>query len=123
MRHPKNFPITFCQTESDQPINDVIDWLIYYKKDYIRINYEDFVTKIFIDKSNIKLYFKNKEPDFNKVTSFWNRRRLFNYEKLTKLNNTPAYQMKHLINEWKNIENFIHFKLSQKKKFIYLLII
>ena len=110
--------ILILSEEQDQSTDDVIDWLIYYKKKFIRINYEDFVTRIYMDKSNINLCFENKILDFDAINSFWNRRGLINYEKLKKIGNTNDVQKRHLIDEWKIIDNYIHFKLCKKKGII-----
>jgi ATP-GRASP peptide maturase of grasp-with-spasm system len=107
--------ILILSEEQDQSTNNVIDWLIYYKKDFFRINYEDFVTKIYLDKNNITLYFEDKIFDFNKITSFWQRKGLINYVKLRNLGNLNNVQKQHLINEWKIIDDYINFKLSKKK--------
>ena len=80
--------ILILTAEYDQTSNDVIDWLIFHKKDFVRINSNDFITlnilKIQNNKVNINLNcrknFFNRDVlvDLETVASYWYRRGNFN---------------------------------------------
>lgn len=107
--------ILIISDEQDQSTDDVIDWLRYYRKEYIRVNYEDFISNIYVDCNNIKLIYKEKEVDINSIDSFWQRKGFFNYLKMLDFRNVRKDIKNHILNEWKTIDKYIYYKLSKKK--------
>lgn len=67
--------IVILSEENDQSTNDVIDWIAYYGKDYVRINPADAISEMCMN-SNYECRFicRGKQIELNKVTAFWYRR-------------------------------------------------
>ncbi|MDR2064574.1 MAG: grasp-with-spasm system ATP-grasp peptide maturase [Prevotellaceae bacterium] len=74
--------ILILSDEFDQSTNDVIDWLLYFKKPFIRINDTDICEIIKIqfeeNKTKIVIKVKNRKIDFDDVSTYWYRRGYFN---------------------------------------------
>lgn len=70
--------ILIFSEEIDQPTNDVIDWIRFYKHPYLRINYTDFFIKenvtieVSLDKFILKI--DNKCINFKDIKGVWFRR-------------------------------------------------
>lgn len=106
--------ILILSEELDASTNEIIDWLNYYKKDFIRINYEDHIDNILIEEENIVLHIGNKIINFKEVDSFWYRKGNFSYSKLNKLDKNELNKRMYLFSEWKQIQDFIFYKLKNK---------
>lgn len=106
---------------------DIIDWLKYNNKDFIRIN-ADEKTPIKVDLSineegflKIILEYKNKIIDLDKVSSFWYRRgrhfSFYNGEPIKEIFNSKEFirEIKNdIINESKTLSEFIHYQLTKR---------
>jgi ATP-GRASP peptide maturase of grasp-with-spasm system len=78
--------ILIVSTEYDYSTNDVIDWLLYYKRDCLRINSEDCIyvlnTRFISDKVDFDFSFKDSVISLSDIKSFWYRRGRININSL-----------------------------------------
>ncbi len=70
----------------DLSTNEVIDWIMFYKQNFIRVNKEDFIEVEEINLSNGKLISlvinitnRQQRIDLCKITSYWYRKGNFNF--------------------------------------------
>ena len=115
-------------SDEHEPTTDlVIDWLLYYKKDFIRISEENSIKLhsiykkenafeavfIVIKEDNEEIYINTSQ-----VTSFWYRRSRLNVEiPQIYLDNTnfQAIFNSFILEEYESAIRFLYFILSQKK--------
>lgn len=70
--------ILILSENSDQSTNEVIDWLIYYNKNFIRLNTSDeIILSIFENKTIITT--KENKIYLDSISSYWYRRGIFNF--------------------------------------------
>ncbi|MDR2126259.1 MAG: grasp-with-spasm system ATP-grasp peptide maturase [Prevotellaceae bacterium] len=73
--------ILILSEEFDQSTNDVIDWLLYFNKPFIRINDTDICEIIKIkfveNKTKIVIKVNDQKIDFDDVSAYWYRRGYF----------------------------------------------
>lgn len=109
--------IFILSDNSDYSTNQVIDWVHFHKKEFIRVNFEDNIITLSIslgDSESIELGFDNGvKVNFSKIESYWYRRGNFvlkmSHNKSIFLNNDLT---KHLNDEWETIFSFLHKKLQ-----------
>ena len=111
--------------QNDRSTNDVIDWLNYYKEEYIRVNPETKITDLrvgFNDNNELSVKIEDTLVDLKDVKSYWFRRGRFNLSEMVPDKGNMSESVKegiysHLINEeLKTIEKYIVYVLEQKKK-------
>jgi len=115
--------ILILSEEQDQSTNDVIDWLIFYNKEFVRINYSDKCEIIKVDLNNENLIIKVNDRiiNFNDITAYWYRRGDFNIKLPVMPVVTKKYKeiipqiSKNLTSEIGALVNFFHFFLQGKK--------
>lgn len=114
--------ILILSEDNDQTTNDVIDWIIYYNHNFVRINDSDEcrITDIRLnnDSSDITITTKNQEIKFSTISSYWYRRGNFSIKLPThNFNNDSRLQDKiklHLWNETRTLSSFLHLILKEK---------
>lgn len=106
-------------TDTDEPTTDlVIDWLLFFRKSFVRISNEDKIEldRIFFDNSKLEAIFtiykkslKQKILDTRNIKSYWYRR-----SNLSKKFENKKIDTCDLIKD--NLEDFlkIHLKIKQK---------
>jgi len=106
-------------------VRPVIDWLNYYKEEYIRVNPETKITDLrvgFNDNNELSVKIEDTLVDLKDVKSYWFRRGRFNLSEMVPDKGNMSESVKegiysHLINEeLKTIEKYIVYVLEQKKK-------
>lgn len=107
--------ILILSEEQDTSTDDVINWLIYYKKAFIRINYEDLIEGIYLDSNKIELFFEGKSVNFDEITSFWHRKGNFVHYLLPQIKKISRYKKNYLYQEWNSVKDYLLFKLIEKK--------
>ncbi|MCX2575958.1 grasp-with-spasm system ATP-grasp peptide maturase [Pedobacter sandarakinus] len=115
--------ILILSDERDQTTIDVISWLRFYKKDFLRINLEDSFdfSDIEIEDQNVKINFKSKqlEFDFSKISSYWYRRGKLNFNRpiITpqKVSGLQTSAKIFLDREYTAISEFIYSQLESKR--------
>ncbi|MGB0861999.1 MAG: grasp-with-spasm system ATP-grasp peptide maturase [Saprospiraceae bacterium] len=114
--------ILIISEERDISTNHVIDWLIYYKQDYLRINISTSVTikQVMVSKESEKIILKAGEAEFNlyDIKGYWYRRGWINFHqkvnfKLFENEDLARGIQAHLIHELSNIEGLIFNVLNQ----------
>lgn len=103
--------ILILSEERDKSTNEVIQWLDYYGKKWIRINQEDRLDLSFTE-NDIVLNVNNKTVKFSAIKSFWYRRGFFNYEH--KLNNISEHFKNFLNEESFHTKNYLYYLLDKK---------
>lgn len=115
--------ILILSTDSDISTDEVINWLIYYKYNFIRINDNDILSKqlsINFDKDLIKVKLGNKLINLAKVKVVWFRKFGFFtasdiykyfYKKSTK---TSINQLNHLTSEYRTVRELLLILLEKK---------
>lgn len=114
--------ILILSEDNDQTTNDVIDWIIYFKHDFVRVNYscECCVTDIRLNDDNIDILLtvQNREVIFSSISSYWYRRGNINIKQPTlSFNNNLILKDKiklNLFHEIKSLSSYFHFILKQK---------
>jgi ATP-GRASP peptide maturase of grasp-with-spasm system len=109
--------ILIISEEKDQSTNYVIDWLICYEQEIIRINETSNVRvkKISLSPISILLECDAMTIDFTKVKSLWYRRGWLNLSshvvnrRIVKSTTIQRGLINHLITEIDSIEKFIYF--------------
>ena len=68
--------ICILSTEEDQSTNEVIDWITYYDKPFIRINSEDLISEneININISKNIIFLNGLKIEANNIQSVWYRK-------------------------------------------------
>lgn len=116
---PDKNSVLILSTESDSSTSAIIDWLKYYKVNYVRINYpEDNLKFISSDIDNTYISVNKEIINVRHFTAFWYRKGLLkmnNYHK----NYSGAVNKRleyHLENEKDDLINFLHKEFSFNKK-------
>ena len=104
--------ILIISEKNDLSTNQVIDWLIFFKKEFVRINAEDSINLDF-NGNDVEIKFSSNKIKLSEITSYWYRRGFLNYQNnfLTKI---PQFDFI-LKEEVNNFLNYIHYKLSKLK--------
>jgi len=101
---------------NDISSSDVIDWLLYYKKKFIRISLNDEISstiKLSNNSKVVKIFINDVEYNLSDLTSYWYRRSFFNF-KIDKLKgNTLEIRTlnQYLSNEYEKVELFLNEQL------------
>ena len=113
--------IVIVSQEYDCSTNDVMDWLIAWRKDIVRINETDTINSIYskINDNEYSLYIRCGEKEFclSKVDFFWFRRSgfVFDVSFLSNVNASFASHIEeHLLDECKTMKEFIVYLLENK---------
>lgn len=103
----------------------VINWLVYYKKDWFRINEDDRIEieNITIEdgqrEPKIVIRVNNHRIDFNEVTSYWYRRGGLTiyprFHSSTKNNIVDYHINKHILEEIESLSSFVFWYLKTYK--------
>ncbi len=122
--------ILILSSPSDGSTNDVIDWLIFQEKKYLRICSKDLVDlkiiKLNGKDSDIVLQFKNKDSAFtislSEIKSYRYRRDelRFDFEKYHLKEEDPEFEKeinRFLDKQSAEIHHFLHYCLEQKQGF------
>jgi ATP-GRASP peptide maturase of grasp-with-spasm system len=110
--------VVILSSEDDQSTNDVIDWLNFYGKDFIRINPSDTIADIQINTSlGFRFSVNGIIVDIANVSSFWYRRGTIKIE--TYQIQDDIFPFSNALNKHLKIENnpineFILNSLNQK---------
>ncbi|NVO10315.1 MAG: grasp-with-spasm system ATP-grasp peptide maturase [Bacteroidales bacterium] len=104
--------ITIITEATDNSTNGVIDWLKFFKKDFIRINYEDYISKIKIELDNQDSNILLNDIDVSKSNAVWYRRGTINFQVPTK-----KVEDKYKINE--KISSHLNKELSKIRDYIH----
>lgn len=115
--------VLIISRQEDQSTSDVIDWLLYFNEDVIRINENDKLNSINLQitdeekKNNLK--FGEKNVILSQIKSFWFRRGRIEMDfPIINGNNEFYYFVRnHSLNELKTLEEFI-IKEMEKKFFL-----
>lgn len=114
--------ILILSENKDQTTNDVIDWILYYKHDFVRINDSNECSVASINLNNcssdITLTVQNREIKFSNISSYWYRRGNFTI-KLPSLsfNNDLILKDKIKLNLWhkiRSLSSYFHYILKDK---------
>jgi ATP-GRASP peptide maturase of grasp-with-spasm system len=99
----------------------VVDWMVYYKKEYFILNQEDKIEEINIslssEKTELLLTVDKQVIDLSSIYSFWYRRGGLVYD-MPLIKTKYRYGNKfisHLSSEWKALSEFIHVMFESKK--------
>lgn len=111
--------VLIISTSNDDSTNQVIDWLTYNDKEFVRINSDNFIDKIFIKidnlKSDLEFSFNKKKYLASDFSSFWYRRGIFKIKKNVVENSFLDTSILNYLNlEHLSIYNFL-FKLLNGK--------
>lgn len=103
--------ILIISEEFDHSTNQIIEWLIYFNADFIRINANDKIKLRFSDK---RIYFEEKEGRFkfalDEIKTVWYRRGFLNFDfKFDTLDEIQKFQHTEFI----KIKEFIYYKLTK----------
>lgn len=102
--------ILISSDQYDYSTNHIIDWLTFFKKDFIRINKHDDY-QITFNNSKLNLYFNDKTINLKKIDGYFYRRGQIRY----KQNNSSIIHLKDICNEhFKIIDDYINFVLENK---------
>lgn len=122
--------ILLISQTSDLTTSDVISWLKYYKKDYIRINQEDKIENLKISFSNdrgifMEFLLRGKKYVLNEDTKIfiWYRRGFFNIDNISYLSNIKSEKIQKIIldetlSETETLFQYLHFFTERCKKSI-----
>jgi len=97
--------------KSDLSTCDVVDWLIYYNKSYLRIN-EDDLFEIDIEKNQFILCFQEYRINIDEIKAVWYRRSLLQI-KQDKFENKGV--QKYIFEEKTVLKEYLLFLFSKKK--------
>lgn len=113
--------ILIVSEDNDHSTNEVIDWLIYYNQEFIRINSEQFVElhEVLLNdkKTTATFSFKGKLISIDDVKSVWIRRGSlhFKIKIVSDMNPMTAQIIQHLKGEESHLSYYIHHLLSKKQ--------
>jgi len=113
--------ILILSDNSDQTTNDVIDWIIYYKHDFVRVNDSNkcSVTGIVLNDStsDATLTIQNRELRFSMISSYWYRRGNFTFEVPSfRFNNNFIFKDNIRQNLWQEIRSLSYYLHSILKR-------
>jgi ATP-GRASP peptide maturase of grasp-with-spasm system len=94
--------------ESDYSTSKVIDWLLFYKIKFIRVNKEDIINLEFKN-DDIIFSLKNNKFLLSNIKCFWYRRGFINLNVISTLNKEID---NFLLEEISNIREYIYYKLN-----------
>lgn len=100
--------ICILSTEADQSTNEVIDWIAYYNKPFIRINSENLISenKININISKNIIFLNGQKIEANNIQSVWYRKWRFPNNLINFIKNDNEYA-KALEMEFNEISTFL----------------
>lgn len=106
--------ILIISENNDYSTSEVIQWIIYYKVEFIRLNIENkfYIKNIYIDSNSIKIVLIDEFGrilDFDTITSIWYRRGFIN---LNYLKNKDFFPLTELLEFDKQIFNHLNFELK-----------
>jgi ATP-GRASP peptide maturase of grasp-with-spasm system len=104
--------ILILSDSSDFSTTKVIEWLVFLKKEYVRINVQDKIEFEFLG-SDILLKTNYLSIKISEIKSFWYRRGYFNF-KYQYPSSIPQFNSLQQI-ELNNILDYIYYKLSKLK--------
>jgi len=100
-----NKPVLIISTSNDNSTNNVIDWLTYRNKDFLRLNSEDIIDDVCIKisdfESDFEFTFKKKKYLLSEFNSFWYRRGIFKI----KSNSENRNELDKAIANYRSIQN------------------
>jgi len=104
--------ILILSDETDSSTTNVVEWLYYLKKDFIRINAQTKIKLDFVG-NDVILITDDNLIKLSDIKSFWYRRGYINIKNNFKTN---INQLDELINdEFNKIIEFLYFKLNSKR--------
>jgi ATP-GRASP peptide maturase of grasp-with-spasm system len=115
--------ILILSKELDISTNEVMDWLLFYNQEIIRINTNIDESQIKINSSEIILSSNNIIIDFQKVKSFWYRKngiQIKTNNKIKRKTKTNKIFRSFLHYETKILSSFLEWFLSKKSGIGYL---
>ena len=111
--------VLILSEEHDQSTNIVIDWLVHFKKPFIRINDTDSCTikKIDLTTDEIIITVAGHEINFNDISAYWYRRGNFNIALPDDIPNHPFQDeiRRNLKRELSILVDYLHLALMKKK--------
>jgi ATP-GRASP peptide maturase of grasp-with-spasm system len=99
--------VLIISRNDDHSTSEVIKWLIYYKKKFIRINENDSIKIIRLDSENFIFLFKGVVYDINEFSSIWYRRSDISFD--------INFSSKYLEEELKYLKKYIHYHFGKRK--------
>ncbi|MBP6755028.1 MAG: grasp-with-spasm system ATP-grasp peptide maturase [Bacteroidia bacterium] len=99
--------VLIISRNNDFSTSEVIKWLVYLKRNYIRINEDTVLDVLKLDEKKLIFRVDGNIYDIDDFESLWYRRSDFNFSFTSKL--------EYLNNEEKFVKSFIHEILSKKK--------
>jgi ATP-GRASP peptide maturase of grasp-with-spasm system len=119
--------ILIFSNEKDFTTDIVIDWLNFFKKKFVRVNFENEIENIYLDinDTGAKFYFysKDKEINFDNIDSFWFRKSGLSFHKqyFKCFGNKNIEKLKKFVlDEEKIVISFLEYLLSKKKSIGYI---
>lgn len=114
--------ILIISSETDESTNDVINWIKYFEKEFVRINAEDKLNvsvEITNNEQRLKLYNNEFSVDLDSVLSYWYRRGDIKFE-VAKNDWVDKFKFRsnilyNLNNENKVVASLFHNELLKKK--------
>lgn len=103
--------ILIFSERTDSSTNNVIDWIDFYKKDWIRVN-ENEKLNFRIFRNEIILEINNKSFNFSQIESVWFRRSVL---KLVPIKKSLSFLKNYLEEEKFWYEDYLIYKLKEKK--------
>ncbi|MCI4667045.1 MAG: grasp-with-spasm system ATP-grasp peptide maturase [Bacteroidia bacterium] len=103
----------------DKSVNDVIDWLTYFKLPFLRINESEFIQSIRIESRShdwsIKLELEGKKLDLDDVKAYWYRRGDLKMAVKVAAGGEPVLLEQlhfHIQDEWAKLREFLFARLA-----------
>ncbi len=108
--------VLILSVEHDYSSGQVIRWLNYFKKTFVRINESDEVFLEKLTHNELVFSFKNQTYSLSEITSIWYRRGNFNVNTLPfKLKNNKSVLENYNTKETEEIQVYIHNLFKTKK--------
>lgn len=110
--------ILIISDSNDRSTSDIIQWLNFYKKKFIRVNGSDIVklNQIAINSGKISINKNGAIINFNSIKSIWYRRGDFRFEEESKITSKKkSFEKIYLKNEIQIIKDYLQFTIKTKK--------
>lgn len=105
--------ILIVSNNNEKSTSDVIEWLLYYRVEFERINETNQIDINYNNKDNIIIKSNSKTIKFKDIKSFWYRRGRFH--SINKIyQNVDKYIANHELGEWNKVNELLMLFLQMK---------